>query len=49
MLINMDDLQKILKLVLVSGNLKGINPLSLLIVSKSGNGKTELITSFKKK
>jgi len=45
----MDDLKKILKLVLISGNLKGINPLSMLIVSKSGNGKTELITSFKKK
>lgn len=44
----MEDLKKILKLVLLSGNLKDTKPLSLLVVSKSGNGKTELITSFKK-
>ena len=49
MLIKMDDLKKILKLVLLTGNLKGYKPVSMLIVSKSGNGKTELITSFKKK
>lgn len=49
MLIKMDDLKKILKLVLLTGNLKGYNPISMLIVSKSGNGKTELITSYKKK
>ena len=45
----MYDLQKIVKLVLLTGNLKNTKPVSLLIVSKSGNGKTELITSFKKK
>lgn len=45
----MDDLKKIVKLVLLTGNLKGAKPVSLLIVSKSGNGKTELITSYQKK
>lgn len=48
-MINMEDLQKILKLVLLTGNLKNSKPVSLLIVSKSGNGKTELIKSFSKK
>lgn len=47
-MINMNDLQKILKLVLLTGNIKNVKPVSLLIVSKSGNGKTELIKSFKK-
>jgi hypothetical protein len=47
-MIHMEDLRKILKLVLLTGNLKKVKPVSLLIVSKSGNGKTELITSFKK-
>lgn len=47
-MINMEDLKKILKLVLLSGNLKNAKPLSLLVLSRSGNGKTELITSFKK-
>lgn len=45
----MEDLKKILKLVLLTGNVKNTKPVSLLIVSKSGNGKTELITSYKKK
>lgn len=45
----MDDLLKIVKLVLLTGNLKDIKPVSLLIISKSGNGKTQLITSYKKR
>lgn len=49
MLIKMDDIKKILKLVLLTGNLRGYPPVSMLLLSKSGNGKTELITSFKKK
>lgn len=48
-MIKMDDLQKILRLVILTGNLKNQKPVSLLVVSKSGNGKTELITHFKKK
>lgn len=48
-MINMQDLKKILMLVLATGNLKGVKPVSLLVVSKSGNGKTELITSIKSK
>jgi len=47
-LINMEDLKKLLRLVLLTGDLKDYPPVSLLIVSKSGNGKTELITSYKK-
>lgn len=48
-MIKLENLQKILKLVLLTGNLKNHKPVSLLIVGKSGNGKTELIKSFKKK
>lgn len=48
-MIKMQDLTKILKLVLLSGNLKNTKPLSLLVVSRSGNGKTELITNFSSK
>lgn len=48
-MIKMDDLKKIVKLVLITGNLKDYAPVSLLIVGKSGNGKTALITSFEKK
>lgn len=47
-MIKMEDLFKILKLVLISGNLKGVKPISLLIIGKSGVGKTELITHYKK-
>lgn len=48
-LINMDDLKKILKLVLLTADLSDYSPVSMLIISKSGNGKTELITSYNKK
>jgi hypothetical protein len=47
-MINMEDLKKIIKLTLLTGNLKGYAPVSLLVLSKSGNGKTELITSYNK-
>lgn len=48
-LVGVEDLQNIVKLVVVSGFLKNHKPLSLLIVSKVGNGKTEIISSFKSK
>lgn len=48
-MIKVDDLKKIIKLVLLTGDLKNQSPVSLLIVGKSGMGKTELISSFKKK
>lgn len=48
-MIEMDDIRKIVKLVLLSGYLKGHKPLSLLLVSKAGNGKTEAITKHKTK
>lgn len=48
-MIKTQDLIKIVKLVLVSGDIKNQKPISLLIVSKSGNGKTQLIKSFRKR
>lgn len=42
----MERLQKLVKLVLASGYLKNTKPLSFMIVSKAGNGKTEIISSF---
>lgn len=48
-MINMNDLMKIVKLILLTGNLKEEKPMSLLIIGKSGIGKTELITNFDKK
>lgn len=48
-MINMFDLQKLVKLVLLTGDIKDLKPVSLLVVSKSGNGKTELITTYDKK
>lgn len=45
----MEDIQKILKLVITTGYIKDVNPLSLLIVGESGTGKTEVITHFKTK
>jgi len=48
-LVGVEDLQKIVKLVVVSGFLKNHRPLSLLVVSKVGNGKTEIISSFSSK
>ena len=47
-LIKMDDLFKIVKLVLLTGNLIDEKPVSLLIIGKSGIGKTGLITCFEK-
>lgn len=46
-MIKVDNIIKILKLVLASGFLKKEKPLSLFIVSKSGNGKTEVISKYK--
>lgn len=48
-MIKLDDIRKIVKLVLISGYLKNHKPLSLLVVGKAGNGKTETIQSFKTK
>lgn len=48
-LVGVEDLQLIVKLVVISGFLKNHKPLSLLVVSKVGNGKTEIISSFKAK
>jgi hypothetical protein len=45
----MEDLKKLVKLVLLTGDIKGEKPVSLLVISKSGNGKTELISSFNKR
>lgn len=48
-MIMIDDIRKIVKLVLLSGYLKNNKPLSLLLVGKSGTGKTETICSYKTK
>lgn len=48
-MINTQDILKIVKLVLLSGYLKKNKPISLLIVGKSGNGKTENIKYHKAK
>lgn len=45
-MIKVDDIKKIVKLVLLSGYIKKHKPLSLLLVGDSGIGKTELITSY---
>lgn len=45
-LIAVEDLLKVIKLVAISGYLKNYKPLSLILVSKVGNGKTEIISSF---
>lgn len=45
-MIKTEKIQKIVKLCLLSGFIKGEKPLSLLVVSKSGNGKTESISQF---
>lgn len=49
MLIEIDDIRKILKLVLLSGYLKDNKPLSLMIIADKGLGKTELLKSFHSK
>ena len=48
-MINTEDLKKITKLVLLSGYIKNVKPLSLMLISVAGNGKTEIISSFKSK
>lgn len=46
-MIKTEDISKIVKLVLISGCLKEIKPLSLLLIGDVGIGKTEIITNFK--
>ena len=48
-MIKIQDISKIVKLVLVSGCLKESKPLSLLVVGDSGMGKTEIISGFDSK
>lgn len=48
-MIKVDDLKKIVKLCLLSGKIKNMKPISLLVVAKAGSGKTELILSYKDK
>lgn len=45
-MIKIDDISKIVKLVLLSGFLKKTKPLSLLLVGEVGIGKTEISTHF---
>jgi len=46
-MIKVNDIIKIVKLIIVSGYLKNIKPLSLLMIGEVGIGKTEIITSIK--
>lgn len=48
-MIKTEDIKKIIKLVLLTGDIKNVKPVSLLIVGKSGNGKTELLAHYDKK
>lgn len=45
-LILLEEVEEIVKLALYSGYLKGMRPVSLLIVAKVGTGKTELLKKF---
>jgi hypothetical protein len=45
-MIKIDDITKIVKLTMISGCLKGVKPLSLLVIGEAGIGKTEIITGF---
>lgn len=45
-MIKTDDIKKVVKLVLLSGYIKNAEPLSLMLVSDAGNGKTEMISGF---
>jgi len=45
-MINTDDILKIVKLTLLSGYIKDVKPLSLLIVGEYGSGKTEILKHF---
>jgi len=46
-LINTQDLEYIIELVLLSGYIKNADPLSLIISSKVGAGKTELLKRYR--
>lgn len=46
-MIGVNDILKIVKLVLLSGYLKKQKPLSLLLIGEVGSGKTEITTNFK--
>ena len=46
-MIKVDDILKIVKLVLLSGYLKHHKPLSLFLIGEVGTGKTEIITNYK--
>lgn len=46
-MIKIDDIQKLVQLVLLSGYLRNSNPLSILFIGKAGIGKTELSTAFR--
>ncbi len=48
-MIEVKDLRKIFKLILISGYLKKTKPLSLMLVADKGLGKTDLITSIDSK
>lgn len=48
-MIKTEDIKKIMKLTLLTGDIKNIKPNSLLIVGKSGNGKTEILAGYDKK
>lgn len=45
-MIQIEDIQKITKLVLASGFLKNQRPLSLMLIGEAGLGKTEIISHF---
>jgi len=46
MLININDLDYIIELVLLSGHIKNADPLSLIVSSKVGAGKTEVLKQY---
>ena len=48
-MIKIDDIEKIVKLVLSSGFIKNSDPLSLILVGKAGVGKTCIITGHNTK
>jgi len=48
-MIKTEDIQKIVKLTLISGYIKDASPLSLIVVGKAGIGKTENIKHWKDK
>lgn len=46
-MIKIDELQKIVKLVLLTGYIKNVKPLSLMLIADAGEGKTEIISHYK--